>query len=99
LFVCITLGKQAFIDVCYTLPTLHQQGIKSQNILYVALKVWSDLRVVFREEFLASEMTIREKFLIFWKIFTPAHTVSLLNNDALKNKKIMNSFEIIALFF
>ena len=40
------------------------------NILYIVMEIWSDLRVIFREEFIALEMTIREKFPIFWKIFT-----------------------------
>ena len=36
------------------------------------MKIWSDLRVLFREELIDLGMNIREKFTLFWKIFNPA---------------------------
>jgi hypothetical protein len=43
---------------------------KKSKYFYGARKIWSDLRVVLREEFMASEITIREKILIFGKYST-----------------------------
>ena len=39
------------------------------------MEIWLDLRAIIREEFFALEMTIREKFPIFLKIFTPGQLV------------------------
>ena len=45
------------------------------------MKIWSDLRASFQEEFITLKMTIREKLLIFVKIFNPAKSFYKENNE------------------
>ena len=49
---------------------------KHNNIKYIATKISFNLQTIFWEEFIALEMTMREKIPIFLKIFNPESVVA-----------------------